>query len=279
MPIWLGDIDYMAGIFRNTMAGMMRGIAGRETFIFDGFLIDWTMQGDRNVYWWTAGHVVLNGEILPIEAGSLTIEGEHEPFAPLALKVDITYDDTGDRSLRSGDVVKCYQTRKAIVVSDGGGVKLKSMKRFEDLLSDIVIKSLPSFSERLISEGTHYKGADGNMGGYGSVRLYNIMGAYYMSFALTMTAQSGELPILYEGKLYTNGDSALAAQVASHAISGSQLFNLPLKRELNGVTTIVNIPCEATISSQGTTINVRIVPSDVLPSAMYNGNCFIRIGI
>ena len=279
MPIWLGDIDYMTGVFRDTVADIMKGMAGRESFILNGFWVDWTMQGDRHTYWWTAGLIVINGEILHIDAGTLTIEYDHEPLGPLGLKVEVSYDNTGDRPLKSGELVKCYQTRKATVVAEGGTVKLTTLKRFEKIFADMVAQTLPPFSERMISEGTSYNVANGNSGDCSTIRIYNIVGAYYLAFSVNMTSPSGELPILYEGKLYTNGGSALAASIVSRAQAGSQIFNLPLKKELNDTTSIINVPCEATINSQGATVNVRIKPSEALPSAVYNGNCFIRIGI
>ena len=108
-PIYLGDIDFMQTAVGNALKNLLISYTGDAdgSAILVGVEIT-TEDGDVS---WTAGVVAIEGEILPIEAGSIT------GGASGTLYFDIVNTLSGSRTMKDGTVRQCWQTRAATITT------------------------------------------------------------------------------------------------------------------------------------------------------------------
>ena len=95
-PVFLGDVDFMQDAAANGFKQLARALMGSGDEAMNAIL-----QGVKitsaagNLYSWTAGVVVLNGELLPIAAGSVNaIDRDHLYFHVVStLSGERTFED------------------------------------------------------------------------------------------------------------------------------------------------------------------------------------------
>lgn len=107
MPIYLGDLDFMNQVVRDTFLQLLKGLTGQErpTCILYGV--------QDNGYDITAGIVVLDGEIMPSKAAQMNDYGMLYGF-----NIESVY--SGTRTFKDGSVRDCYEERIAVPVVDPG---------------------------------------------------------------------------------------------------------------------------------------------------------------
>lgn len=172
-PIWLGDFDFMQEAAGSALKNLAKAVARYDSAILYGCEV--TMSGSVQVteYAWTDGIVVLDGEILPIKAGSISIRFPNLPN--LYFHIQSSYPQEGERIFKDGQSHNCYEKREAVLTSLMS--KWKYSSEFPRL--DIGEKTLATF----VSD------ADGvSMSG----KITKRNGAYYIavSFKTTTAATS-----------------------------------------------------------------------------------------
>ena len=191
LPFFLGDIDFMSEVFRDTIAKIASGLGlGKRSFILSGFNVDSSYDSGKVKYDWDDGAVVIDGEIYSVSAGSLTYDPNSGPMqSPVGLKIEISNDPAGRRPLKSGEMVECWQIRKAVVTAFNYDISLRSLRRFEDLLTEKVTKKLPPFKEvALVDDRNPVFCVSGASAGIGSVEIKSISGALYLLFSVRILA-------------------------------------------------------------------------------------------
>lgn len=202
-PIFLGDIDFFDKSVRDTFARIVKAMTlGQDSAILSGF--ETTLEGEDDIYTmtWTAGIVMIEGEILPIEAG--TIHGHILSF--WLVKVS-SYDDTGRRILKTGSEVDCYEIHKATVVSStvaptNSHSPYLTTKRFDEILTKYIQDN--SVKENYL---VNYSNADNTV----SLKIYMIGVAYYL---------------FYSGTAEVNNDGLLISHVATESLSRNMISAL-----------------------------------------------------
>lgn len=127
-PVYLGDIDFMQNAASAAFKQLLRGILNSPSD--DG--MNAIIQGvelsyNGNAWSWTEGVVVLAGELLPIEAGTISDIGYTRN---LYLHVRSTL--SGTRTFKNGQSHDCYETRDAIInTTFSGGVNVKAIARLQ----------------------------------------------------------------------------------------------------------------------------------------------------
>lgn len=285
MPIWLGDIDYMTGIFRDTVKRIVAGLGlDSRTFILSGFNISSSFEDSQLVLAWDEGAVVIDGEIYRIDAGKLSVSSTSGPMqSPAGLKIAIGYDSLGQRQLKSGETKDCWQTRRAVVAAYNYDVPLRGLRRFEDILSDRVTGSLPPFREEfLIRERGIVRFDSGSTAGVGQVGIVSVSGALYLSFEISMLMRRVDDKVSkffdYDVTCRSVGETA---KIVDSLKGETAAFSLPvMKTDAEDRSIPSSILCTVTISkspSSVAAIHVTIVPSEPVEDKI-RGNCFIRLG-
>ena len=139
-PIFLGDIDFFDKAVRETFARTVKAMTfGNENMILQGCEYTEDVDGDYLTVSWTSGIVMIQGEILPIDAGSASGNASF-----LAFIVTQTYDAAGRRMMKTGTEIDCFEIRKATIVEylstpSGPYCPFVSMKRFDDILEERIL--------------------------------------------------------------------------------------------------------------------------------------------
>lgn len=133
-PIYLGDIDFMqnaaAGMFKSLAKALMNMPSDTMNAILQGVTL--SMPGD-GVVAWSAGIVVLNGEILPVAAGSISA-GSGD-----TLYFHVNSVLSGSRTFKNLETHDCYDTRSAVLsLVSTDGVAYSSMSRLHDGNEDML---------------------------------------------------------------------------------------------------------------------------------------------
>lgn len=132
-PVYLGDIDFMQDAARAAFSLLFRGLIDSDSNSLNAILqgVDVTILSVDQIQY-SAGVVVLNGEILPVEGDTISISSS----APLYLHVNSVL--SGSRTFKDGNSHDCYDTRTAYVngVSEGG-VALSSLPRLFHHVKDV----------------------------------------------------------------------------------------------------------------------------------------------
>lgn len=284
MPIWLGDIDYITGVFRDTVKHIMEGLGiGSKTFILSGFDVTSSFSKNQITYNWNEGAVVIDGEIYRVDAGSLPVNTSSGPMqSPIGLKIIIGYDTHGSRQLKSGDVKECWQTRRAVVARNHD-VPLRGLRRFEEILAEKVTGSLSSFREEdLINEQRPVRFDSGTSAGVCRIKITSISGALYMMFRIGLLKFSEDEQI----SKFLDTDiecrtTEEAAKIVNAFDNGTAAFSFPfIKTDSSGQSAPSSLLCMATISrstSKAEMIHVRITPSEPIKEMKIRGKCFIRL--
>jgi len=127
MPVFLGDINFMqnaaADAFKQLARALMNSGSDSVNAILQGVEIT---SGGQDVEW-SAGIVVLNGEILPVAAGGVTAQGPNE------LYFHVNSVLSGERTFKDGNSHDCYDTRTAVINTDStDGIAFDSLERLHE---------------------------------------------------------------------------------------------------------------------------------------------------
>ncbi len=106
MPIDLADFDWMDTSVRGALEGFFTAFG--NSFILSGLSIN-HVAGTH-----TAGWIVLNGEVLPVDAGSIP---SLAPGEILHWALDVSYDPGGLEQFESGVTHDTYEVRKAVLTA------------------------------------------------------------------------------------------------------------------------------------------------------------------
>ncbi len=172
-PFVLDDIRWIDNAVRESFKGLVSslGITATESFKISGCVV----SNVGSVYSWTGGYICLMGEIMKVEAGSVTT-----PMQPwqqnygLYWQLDVIYDATGVKIFESGISYDTYEIRKGKLVygvyptSQNGGIdymphnakymhtKLLELLTSQEILSKIITSEL---SEKLLNSEENWKKA------------------------------------------------------------------------------------------------------------------------
>lgn len=195
MPIWLGDINYMTKSGQEALALLAKALLGgvSSAVLYGCEITSSSSQGIFTIKW-TDGIVMLDGEILPIKAGTERVTSGVTPY----MVISQSYDPTGKRMLKNGTEVECYELREATIVRFVTGDTPKwsptNLPRLDDALRRIVppISQL-IYKDILTSESDQIASGISKM----VVRLYKEGDAYYLQGDFR-TASSLNVGILYD---------------------------------------------------------------------------------
>ena len=136
-PIYLGDIDFAqasAGEMYTLLARALMGADSNSMYaILQGVGISYPSAG---VVQFSSGIVVINGEVLPVEGGSISAA------SPDPLYVHVSSVLSGSRTFKDGSSHDCHETRKATIntISEGG-VAVSSLPRLYHRPEDVTLTS------------------------------------------------------------------------------------------------------------------------------------------
>lgn len=126
-PIYLGDFDFMQDASKGMFACIARALMNQESDTLNAILQGVNIQYSRSdaKYVWDAGVVVLNGEVLPVMAGS------QSGRIGTPLYFHVSEQTSGERVFKDGTTRDCWATRYAYIDGHGrtGGVNVASVDR------------------------------------------------------------------------------------------------------------------------------------------------------
>ena len=110
MPVELDDLEWLDTAYRDAWKGLLSAFGNTlpTSFKLSGCIV--TVAG--NTYSWTAGYIALEGEILKVDAGSVTVSNMHS--AKWLLQE--TYDISGNDQFFDTNSYDTYQIRRGILV-------------------------------------------------------------------------------------------------------------------------------------------------------------------
>lgn len=154
-PVYLGDIDFIQNASSQVQNLLLRALlnsaSGTANSILQG--VEFSTPSAGTIAW-TAGVVALGGEVLPIEAGSLT--GGATPISISDLFFHVSSTLSGSRTFKDGTSHDCFDTRVAVInTTSSGGVAVSSVERFHKPSDDAVYVGTPSAGS--ISAGKLYR--------------------------------------------------------------------------------------------------------------------------
>ena len=125
-PVYLGDINFMQDAVGATFAQLLRGVLNSSDNSMNAILQGCVLTHSGGTTSWTAGVVVLGGEVLPIQAGS--VSGNIN-----SLYFHVSSSLSGQRTFGDGSSHECFETRSAIInATSAGGVAVAGINRLND---------------------------------------------------------------------------------------------------------------------------------------------------
>lgn len=123
-PIYLGDIDFLQDSAGRMLTCLARALMNQESDSLNAILQGAVISRITNHYQWTSGVVVINGEILPIQAGSVRAN------IGVPLYFHVEEEQTGTRTFKDGNDRACWATRTATINDEStGGVAVSDVPR------------------------------------------------------------------------------------------------------------------------------------------------------
>lgn len=125
-PVYLGDINFMQDAVRGGFTQLARAIMNSGSDTMNAILqgIEFSRESSSSVSW-TAGIVMLNGELFAVAAGTASVEESD----PLYFNVNVSL--SGARTFKDGQTHGCFQIRTATIddYQDDGGVDVSTVDR------------------------------------------------------------------------------------------------------------------------------------------------------
>ena len=164
MPIYLGDLDFMNQIVRDTFLQLLKGLTGQDN---PNCILYGAEATGTEV---TAGIVVLNGEIIPSKGVAMN------DYMTSFYGFNIESSYSGNRTFKNGVNHNCYETRIAVPIVDPAVVPQFPMK---DANLNTLIPNI------------------GNL-------LVRVMKSYLLAgdFSSTINNMAGNVRILQQGDLF-----------------------------------------------------------------------------
>ena len=119
-PVYLGDIDFMQSAVGSAFVNLMKAWIGDDDA--NAILTGCEISAQNNLVYWTAGVVAVEGEILPVAAGSLASQGGQ-------LYIDIVSSTDGSREFGDGSEHDCWEIRVATFTETVTDYPLSAFKR------------------------------------------------------------------------------------------------------------------------------------------------------
>ena len=136
MPLVLDDIRWHEAAVRDALYGIISaiGISAGDSFKLSGCQV--TVVG--NIYTTTAGYICLNGEVLKVEAHSVTKTGG--VFNTIIWQLNVAYDASGLKIFKNGNSFDTYEIRTAVLVEApiAAGIMSYNAKSLWDKLDDVL---------------------------------------------------------------------------------------------------------------------------------------------
>lgn len=125
-PVYLGDINFMQDAVRGGFTQLARAIMNSASDTMNAILqgIEFS-RGSSSSVSWTAGIVMLNGELFAVAAGTASVEESD----PLYFNINVSLN--GARTFKDGQTHGCFQIRTATIddYQDDGGVDVSTVDR------------------------------------------------------------------------------------------------------------------------------------------------------
>ena len=128
-PIYLGDIDFTQNAVSDALKNIAKALVNLSSDTPDAILqgVEITRPTSGTLAW-SAGVVVLSGEILPIAAGTITADD------PSDLYFHVVSVLSGARTFKDGVSRQCYDTRSATLTTEStDGVQLTSLVKLHEI--------------------------------------------------------------------------------------------------------------------------------------------------
>ena len=133
-PIFLDDFNFMQDAVKDTIRNVVQTMmhSNEATCILSGCELAYNDNGTTS---WTDGIVMLEGEILPIKAGTVNVNANNDE--PLYFNIIESYAPNGERTFKNGTRHNCYQLRTATISGDSnGGYYIFEIPRLEDYVRE-----------------------------------------------------------------------------------------------------------------------------------------------
>ncbi len=146
-PIYLGDLDFLQDATKNSLMCLARALMNEGSDTLNAILQGVEISQNANYIQWTDGVVVLNGEILPISAGS--VRGTLAQ-TPLYFHIEVAED--GSRTFKDGVSRSCWAIRTATIKAEsiGSVAYVDDVQRLHVPYEDVVFEG-SSASENITS--------------------------------------------------------------------------------------------------------------------------------
>lgn len=128
-PIYLGDLDFTQNAVSDALKNIAKALVNLSSDTPDAILqgVEITRPTSGTLAW-SAGVVVLSGEILPIAAGTITSDN------PSDLYFHVVSVLSGNRTFKDGVSRQCYDTRSATLTTEStDGVQLTSLVKLHEI--------------------------------------------------------------------------------------------------------------------------------------------------
>lgn len=208
MPVFLNDIrwanDATCEGFKAIASAL--GLLPADSFKISGCVVTTTVNGNNDDYVCTEGYIWLNGEILKVDAQTISIA--NNPHAEMVIfDLDVSYDPTGTKTFQyevgGQQSHECYEVRKGILKAVPAAVPNPYMSYAAPTIHEVL-------RDKLNALGDTWK----NVGSYMN-----------SGFEDSWSNEAGYEPVAYKkdafGKVYIKG-------VASSATPVGVIFILPL---------------------------------------------------
>lgn len=120
-PLYLGDIDFASAAVRSAFAQLLVGLIGSDSA--NAIIRGVDLAARFSTVAWTAGVVAIDGEILPVDAGSASGSLSDTWY----LRIKSTYG--GARAFVGGETHDCWETRTVELTRDVTDYPLASFRR------------------------------------------------------------------------------------------------------------------------------------------------------
>ena len=145
-PVYLGDVDFIQAASAQIATLLARALMGNGSDTLNGIIQGVEISYGSGVITWTAGVVIISGEILPVEAGEISGSSSD------ALYFHVNSVLSGDRTFKNGETHQCWDTRTATIsTTSADGVLVSSVPRYTrddsaqwngDITSSYITKAL-----------------------------------------------------------------------------------------------------------------------------------------
>jgi len=182
------DLAWMQDATRDALYGILStfGIDPDESFIFSGCVVTIGPSSAST----TAGYISLNGEILKVEAHSISYDGS----SPVVWRIQETDDASGTEQDSNGNTVECYQKRVAVLYQASSYTN--EMAYNADSLINVISAHLELSTAwtEIPYNASYFSGTNLVMDGTNTKIFYKRIGStMHLSFRLSVTSMDSSI--------------------------------------------------------------------------------------